>query len=452
MKITKQELANTLDENFINVLKKVYLEQEKVNKTVLSEQIERLLINNDYSPSVPRFIIDYDKGNGVSRPVPVFNPIDYGVYYFCIKQLEENIAINRVEGTYGGWSLGGKIRHLEDEAYEIEDIDYPLTQSLTPAAWARYYGDYNGKILNYINSLDSNDYIAVELDIANFYDTIRLDILENKLRLASRKENSTVIDLLFHFLKNSNKQIHLFHAQSTGIPQDMIADCSRLLANFYLQDYDLAVSKYCSEHGIKYLRYADDQILFIPKGMNYKEAVKFCSNSLYRLGLNVNQKKVKIYELDELLRHRGYDMFGILDPGKSNSEQNSVAAEQFAANVFNAIMDPNGSLKNSGASLLRKAIAIGIDKLTNETKSKILHLAISEDFLPYLDHVKLSQLYSAVGTFDKQLILGRLELEALQTTQSAFLYECLKFAKRHRLDTKHFKQKISEYNKKWTTS
>ncbi len=452
MKITKEELAETFDKNFIGVLKKVYLGKEKINKTELSEQIEKLLVDNNYSPSVPRFIIDYDKGNGVSRPVPVFSPIDYGVYYFCVKQLEENIAINRVEGTYGGWSLGGKIRHLEEETQELWDIDYPLTQSLTPEAWARYYGDYNSKILDYIHSLDSDEYVVVEIDIANFYDTIRLDILENKLRLVSRKENSNVIDLLFHFLKNSNKQIHSFHAQSTGIPQDMIADCSRLLANFYLQDYDLVVSEYCNKHGIKYLRYADDQTLFVPKGMNYKEAVKFCSNSLYRLGLNVNQKKVKVFELDEMLQYRAYELFNKLDPEKSNAEQDGAVAEQFAREAFDVIMDPDRSLKNGGASLLRKAIAIGLDKLKEETRGKILQLSLSEGFLPYLDHTKLSQLYSAVDDNGKLVILKALTNEALLTTQSAFFYECSKFSKRHSLGMGYFKRKITEYNKSWTTS
>ena len=451
MNISRRELTDAFDANFIKVLKKVYITRERVNKTGLAESIHGLLSENNYSPSIPKFIIDYDKGHGVSRPVPVFDPIDYGVFYYCIKQLEENIALNRVEGTFGGWSLGGKIRHMEDEDSSVEDIDYPMTASLTPEAWARYYGDFNSKIVEYARSLPPDEYVAVELDIANFYDTIRLDILESKIRLVSKKEKSTVINLLFHFLRNSNKQIHSFQAQSTGIPQDMIADCSRLLANFYLQDYDLAVKQYADKHDVKYLRYADDQILFIPKGMNYKEAVKYCSNSLYKLGLNINQKKVKKFDLDDLLKYRSISTFEILDPELPNRAQPENIAIKFAQESIRLIMS-EGSLKNNGASLLRKVIAIGLDKLPHDLMLQVFSLVISEEYLPFLDHVKLSQIYQAVNDEGKFVLLAALEREAQLTTQSAFFYECHKFSKKHGLGLDYFKKKIKEYNKTWTTA
>ena len=138
MKISKKDLADTFDSNFIQVLKKVYITREAVNKTSLSESIHDLLSENNYSPSIPKFIIDYDKGKGVSRPVPVFNPIDYGVFYYCIKQLEENIALNRVEGTFGGWSLGGKIRHLESEEAGIEVVSMRLRGTVS---WPGFHAD-----------------------------------------------------------------------------------------------------------------------------------------------------------------------------------------------------------------------------------------------------------------------------------------------------------------------
>lgn len=452
MNITVAELANNFDLRFIRVLKNAYVPAESITKTKLAQQIEPLLLKNNYSPNVPRFIIDYDKGHGVSRPVPVFEPKDYGVYYYCMKKLEDNIAFNRVEGTYGGWSLGGKLRELEKQDQIIEDIDYPMTASLSPEAWSRFYGEYISKITKYIESLEG-EYLIVELDIANFYDTIRLDILEHKIRLVSRKENATVIDLLFHFLKNSNKQINSFVAQSTGIPQDMIADCSRLLANFYLQDYDTSLKKYCDSKRIKYLRYADDQLLFIPKEINYKTVVKVISNLLYKIGLNVNQKKVNIYEVKELLLYRAVDIFNNLEPGKSNQEQSEVMCRQFASETISAISDPNRKLKNKGASLLRKAIGMGLYKLKSTERERIFNLILSDDYLPYLDHIKLCQLYDSLNNKQKSRLFVRLKEEAQCTTQSAFFYECAKFSKIRSIGmSRYFTAMINQYNKQWTTT
>jgi hypothetical protein len=451
MKIEKKDLVDSFDNKFIKVLKKVYLDKEPVSKKALAQKIFELLVDNNYSPSVPKFIIDYDKGHGVSRPVPIFNPIDYGVYYFCMKRLEENIAYNRVEGTFGGWSLGGKLRKLEEAEIEVEDIDYPMTQSLNPTAWSKYYGDYNSKLLGYIADLEGYEYLVVEIDIANFYDTIRLDILESKLRMVSKKENSAVINLLFHFLKNSNKQIHSFNSQLTGIPQDMIADCSRLLANFYLQDYDLEVSEYCKENRIQYLRYADDQVFFIPKELNYKEVVKFCSNRLYKIGLNINQKKVKVSEFDEFLQYRAFNLYNLLDPGVTNENQSNDVATRFTNASVEAILNDNRELNNNGAALLRKIIGVGVNKLPNDLRSVVLSIALSKNFLSYLDHRKLSQLYMALDASQKKEMIIALSGEALVATQSAFFYECAKFSNKHKLGLSNFNSKVDQDNKTWTT-
>ena len=104
-------------------------------------------------------------------------------------------------------------------------------------------------------------YVA-ELDIANYYDSIRLDILEMRIRELVNKEYADIISLLFHFLNYWNRNTNLYNKQTVGIPQDAMGDCSRILANFYLQPYDKVVYDLCKEKKCKYLRYADDQFLF----------------------------------------------------------------------------------------------------------------------------------------------------------------------------------------------
>ncbi len=67
-----------------------------------------------YFPSPPRGYIILDKNRGVPRIIPVFNYRDSCVYYLCVKELEEYIGVNRIEGTYGGWTMGNPIRLQED--------------------------------------------------------------------------------------------------------------------------------------------------------------------------------------------------------------------------------------------------------------------------------------------------------------------------------------------------
>jgi hypothetical protein len=60
------------------------------------------IINRRYAASVPREYIVFNKHNHVARIVPTFSYRDACVYFFCIKRLEDEIAVNRIEGTFGG--------------------------------------------------------------------------------------------------------------------------------------------------------------------------------------------------------------------------------------------------------------------------------------------------------------------------------------------------------------
>jgi hypothetical protein len=73
-----------------------------------------------YAPSIPEAEIIRNKGFGVARTIPVFCIEDYIVYYFCIKELEDVLCGNRTPNTFGGWTLGGKMRSKESEEIESE--------------------------------------------------------------------------------------------------------------------------------------------------------------------------------------------------------------------------------------------------------------------------------------------------------------------------------------------
>jgi hypothetical protein len=89
------------------------------NKKQFLEQLFNDIRKRHYTASVPRDYIVYNKHNYVTRIVPTFSYRDACVYFFCIKRLEESIAVNRVKGTFGGWRLGNSIRKKEEESADM---------------------------------------------------------------------------------------------------------------------------------------------------------------------------------------------------------------------------------------------------------------------------------------------------------------------------------------------
>ena len=217
-----------------------------VNKSDFLTMLHSEVTNFIYAPSHPRHYILVNKHNGVTRFVPTFNRKDYCVYYLCIKLLENEIAINRVEGTFGGRTLGNPIRLKEDE--EIIELDYVPFNTINELSWAEEWRSFQGIARKYNNTGNYSYYI--NLDIANFYDTVNLAILERKIRHVIPKNKQDVVTLLIHFLQNWNKRIEGYNIKTVGLPQDEIGDCSRILANFYLQDYDSAIKAICEKYDI----------------------------------------------------------------------------------------------------------------------------------------------------------------------------------------------------------
>ncbi len=91
-------------------------------KKALVKEVYNSIESARYAPNIPEAEIVINKGYGVSRTVPVFCVEDYCVYYFCIKELEDVLCVNRTDNTFGGWSLGGQLRSKEKSEIEWASI------------------------------------------------------------------------------------------------------------------------------------------------------------------------------------------------------------------------------------------------------------------------------------------------------------------------------------------
>lgn len=385
----KEEFIKLVDARFFKHLNTKSLIPFKVQEKradflgVVYDKLLSKILN--YKPKSPRKYISIPKNRYVIRMVPTFEIDDYCVYYFCLKVLEDYIAENRVAGTFGGFRLGGKLRDKENQEFEPTFEDSYSENSFNAFAWKQEYGEYQAKLYETALKMGEEYQFAVHFDIANFYDCIRLDILEKKIR--NRVGNNACDDeiyLLFRFLRYWNSEFDF--EKSVGIPQDEVGDCSRILSNFFLQSYDQFVFDKCQEKGAHFLRYADDQIIFAKSREEAEELMYLASHKLFEEGLNISTGKTKEFtnfqEFDDIYA------WSIFDKLKLDEQDVNQAFELFV------IKKETGSNFRE-SSVLKRLLhnKVKIENLHNQKRIKLLSYLWDENFLLFSNDHYMRQVF-----------------------------------------------------------
>lgn len=192
------------------------------------------------------------KSNGIPRFIPILSMYENTVYWACVKTFDKELANLAIPDTFGGWSMGSERRTKEEaNAREIYDeqasfkydemgdfIEYIPVSAYDRTKWFENWQNF-WKILAAKFENAQNDSYFVCFDIANFYDSIDLTHLERRLR--SVVNGNLAIEVLFYFLSTWNKELTTYARATKGLPQDIVGDCSRVLANFYLTSFDAAM-------------------------------------------------------------------------------------------------------------------------------------------------------------------------------------------------------------------
>lgn len=379
-----------------------------------------------YAASIPEAEIVLNKGYGVARTVPVFCIEDYIVYYFCIKELEEVISGNRTENTFGGWTLGGKLRKQEDLDVQF-DIGFSSARySFNPRAWIYAFGEFNSLLFS---QLETGTYTHVlQFDLSNFYDCVRLDILERWIREDAPSDKGWLITLLFYFLNQWNRRNTGLHSQGVGIPQDALADCSRLLANYYLQRYDKFAAAICSQVNATYFRYADDQMILLNGTERTEELMLLLTRTLDRYGLRVNQKKVTLWRAEDLEQHRCRDIQAIFT--KNDDKKNPKLVRKFVDAYLKLSAKQIAATWNGGLPLLNRLLWANLESLPQKLFNKILTRYTRESYLLQADQGRLIRVHELnqkrkrpVNLRKRLIDLGKVRVH------NSFHHECLSFAR-----------------------
>ena len=417
------------EEDFLNCFSKSLYEKIIKESTIRSK---RMINKNEYKQIIKDLFYELNnyeyivgkleeklymyKTNNVARIIPVLSIKDECLYYFVCKMLEDEIAINRTENTYGGWRIGNKI--MLEENSEIEYV----YKSYNPLLWNENWKKYQNILYNHIKDLKEED-IILKLDIANFYDNINLNLLEKKLLVSVLNEKLEFINILIYFLKNWNLKNDKYHVKSVGLLQNEFGDQSRLLANFYLQGYDKAIKKICDSSNSTYIRFADDQII-IRDSNEINNIMYVVNKELNSIGLNLNASKVKQYNKETIQILYGIPIFKLLDEYKYNE-----AADKF----FEYIRKENVIFNYT--SSLKRFLNIGLDKFNISNRNKIKAMSTEYQFVRESSEYYMNKIYNNLDENEKKEFIELLFKISSETTYNCFHYNAINFMKKNNIKT-----------------
>lgn len=133
------------------------------------------------------------------------------------------------------------------------------------------------------------------------------------MRSACGSVHMETIDLLMYFLRHWNRDFENFKQKNIGLPQDEVGDCSRVLANFYLHEYDNYISNEAKKLKCQIIRYSDDQVIYAGSEYNARKLLYLASNYLSKINLNINSKKIDCFNSkNKFYDYWSFDIFSNL--------------------------------------------------------------------------------------------------------------------------------------------
>lgn len=306
----------------------------------LLENLESKIRKGDYQIGSVEALLSIPKSASVPRFIPVLNLEDTITYFECVRSFDPKLAGISVENCFGGWSMGGDRRRKEQEfAEELIEPDGSYS-AFNRFNWIKQWNQY-WKILGAKYEDSEEDSFFLTFDVANFYDSIDLFKLERMIRHHCPEEQE-IINLLFYFLRGWNRKINIYSESTKGIPQDLFGECSRVLANFYLNEFDKKFKEICDYSGASFLRYCDDMVVITKSKEDIDSLLFKAGYELNKYGLNINAAKVKKQTKQEFFEDWRFDILDLLSDSKD----------------YDSIVEAFNQLKSSNENYYRKSTAV----------------------------------------------------------------------------------------------
>ena len=228
------------------------------------------------------------------------------VYYLIVFSLQDYL-VEDLEGVYGAYrSVPKGAKKSEDVEKEDAIIDPYFQDTFNKKAWFKDWSQLNDLLRETCDDNFVGNFVLVS-DVANFYDTIDVGLLINRIR-SKVLQYEEVISLLGYFLNYWDRRIKGYSPSSKGIPQEIISDASRILSNFYLNEFDKKFIEYCKSQNVLYIRWADDIMLFGKSRKHLENVMHRASRMLLNIGLNFNASKTRHFSKAEFKAYRALSL------------------------------------------------------------------------------------------------------------------------------------------------
>lgn len=195
----------------------------------------------------------------------------------------------------------GKLRPLGIPTIEDRIVQQSVVNVLNPKfeqeifhKWSCGYREGLGaqRVLQIILwNLETGYNHIYDCDIKGFFDNIPH---KNLMKVISKYiADGTVLEMIWKWLKAGYMKDNIYNNTLAGTPQGGVI--SPILANIYLNELDWELEK----EGIRFVRYADDFLLFAKTEEEIKRAGKIAREVIEKLGLEVSMEKTKFVDFDK---------------------------------------------------------------------------------------------------------------------------------------------------------
>lgn len=195
----------------------------------------------------------------------------------------------------------GKLRPLGIPTIEDRIVQQSIVNVISPKfeqeifhRWSCGYREGLGaqRVLQIILwNLETGYNHIYDCDIKGFFDNIPH---KNLMRIVSKYvADGTVLDMIWKWLKAGYMKDNIYNDTTAGTPQGGVI--SPILANIYLNELDWELEK----EGIRFVRYADDFLLFAKTEEDIKRAGEIAREVITKLGLEVSMEKTKLVDFNK---------------------------------------------------------------------------------------------------------------------------------------------------------